>query len=209
MTKYNLAFTSPINPPHAHPSLSHMQVWRGLIRKCRRPQDFLAVLADCRILYEDANGMKRVMLFHPGMGPPSNQATETLTFHGQTTVRSNTAAKSRSRFTLVYVCFMPPDRYSAYRSGKSYDSNYLTREGRPRTLLDLHLRRRIFGYCRRDTSSGREETITRKRTGSSCPGNYRADSRMGAHGPAMTQWLRAEDRDAVISIDTHARILAF
>lgn len=58
------------------------------MRKCRRPQDFLAVLAGCQILHEDAHGMKRVMLFKPGMGPPSNQATEVLTFHGQTTVRT-------------------------------------------------------------------------------------------------------------------------
>lgn len=58
------------------------------MRKCRRPQDFLAVLEDCRILREDANGMKRILQFKPGMGPPSNKATEVLTFHSQTTVSS-------------------------------------------------------------------------------------------------------------------------
>ncbi|KZP14485.1 hypothetical protein FIBSPDRAFT_796597 [Athelia psychrophila] len=84
--KYSLVYTSPINSPRAYPPLSHAQVWKGLMRKCRRPQDFLAVLAGCQILHEDAHGMKRVMLFKPGMGPPSNQATELLTFHGQTTI---------------------------------------------------------------------------------------------------------------------------
>ncbi|KAF7973880.1 hypothetical protein HWV62_28110 [Athelia sp. TMB] len=85
--KFNLAFTSPINPPHAYPPLSQTQVWNGLLRKCRRPQDFIDVMADCHILHEDANGMKRLMMFKPGTGPPSNRATEMLTYHPQTTVR--------------------------------------------------------------------------------------------------------------------------
>lgn len=86
--KYNMAFTSPINPPNVYPLLSQSQVWNGLMRKCRRPQDFIDVMSDCNIIQEDAAGMKRIVLFKPGMGPPSNRATEILTFHGQTAVRT-------------------------------------------------------------------------------------------------------------------------
>lgn len=84
--KYNLTFTSPINPPFVRPALSQMQVWEGLLRKCRRPQDFLDILDDCHIINEDDGGMKRIMYFKPGMGPPSNQTTEVLTFHDQKSV---------------------------------------------------------------------------------------------------------------------------
>jgi len=40
-------------------------------------------MADCEVLEESDIGMKRVVRFKPGMG---EQATEILTYHGQTTI---------------------------------------------------------------------------------------------------------------------------
>lgn len=85
--KFNIAYTFPINPPSASPVLSHAQVWAGLVKKCRKPQDFVTAISDCEVLEEDDNGLKRVVTFKSGMGPPAGKSTEIITFHGQTTVR--------------------------------------------------------------------------------------------------------------------------
>src|ERR1700676_2458279 len=86
--KFNTAYTAAINPPSASPILSQLQFWDGLIEKCRRPEDSLPVIANCEILEESDNGMKRIVTFRPGMGPPGGKATEIITFHGKTTVRN-------------------------------------------------------------------------------------------------------------------------
>jgi len=83
--KFNHATTVPINPPSALPVLTHSQVWQGLVKKCRKPQDFIPAMSDCEILEESDKGLKRVVTFKPGMGPPSGKATEIITYHGQTT----------------------------------------------------------------------------------------------------------------------------
>lgn len=84
--KFNLAFTAPINPPSASPALSQGQVWAGLIRKCRKPQEIVPLFSNCEVLEESAEGLKRVVTFKPGMGPPSGKVTEIITYQGQTTV---------------------------------------------------------------------------------------------------------------------------
>lgn len=85
--KYNHAYTAPTNPPSASPVLTHEQVWKGLVKKCRRPQDFVAAMSNCEILEESEGGLKRVVTFKPGMGPPAGKVMEIITYHGNTTVR--------------------------------------------------------------------------------------------------------------------------
>ena len=85
--KFNLAFTSPINPTSVSPILTHEQVWAGLVRKCRKPQDMISVLSDCEVLEENENGLTRIVTFEPGMGPPAGKEKEVITYYGQTTVR--------------------------------------------------------------------------------------------------------------------------
>lgn len=84
--KFNLAFTAPINSPIAFPVLSRSQFWEGLIEKCRCPQNFLSAIANCEILDESETGMKRIITFRDGLGPPGGKVTEILTFHGHTTI---------------------------------------------------------------------------------------------------------------------------
>jgi hypothetical protein len=43
-------------------------------------------MSDSEILEEDDHGLKRVVTFKPGMGPPAGKATEVITYQGQTTV---------------------------------------------------------------------------------------------------------------------------
>jgi hypothetical protein len=43
-------------------------------------------IADCEVSEESDVGMKRIMKFKPGMGPPGGIVTEILTFHGESTV---------------------------------------------------------------------------------------------------------------------------
>ncbi|KAI0169168.1 DUF1857-domain-containing protein [Hypoxylon sp. FL1284] len=54
MVTFNLAYTAPINPAGATPALDVPQVWAGLERKTRRPQDFVPAIEGCRILSETA-----------------------------------------------------------------------------------------------------------------------------------------------------------
>jgi len=81
--KLDLAYTAPINPPGVSPVLSRSQVWKGLMEKCYRPQNFSPQISSCEILEESGSGMKRVVTFNCEMG---SKATEILTYHGQTTV---------------------------------------------------------------------------------------------------------------------------
>jgi hypothetical protein len=53
-------------------------------------------MADCEVLEESDIGMRRVVRFKPGMG---EQATEILTYHGQTTVCVIPPCLRRQRFT--------------------------------------------------------------------------------------------------------------
>lgn len=85
--KFNLAFTAPINPTSVTPILSHAQVWAGLVRKCRKPQDMVPVFSDCEVLEENESGLTRIVTFKPGMGPPAGKEKEVITYQGQTTVR--------------------------------------------------------------------------------------------------------------------------
>ena len=77
------AYTAPINPPSASPILTSSQVWQALVEKCHKPQKFVLPIADCEVLEESDVGLKRVVTFKPGMGPPAGKVTEVITYHGQ------------------------------------------------------------------------------------------------------------------------------
>ncbi|KAI2614898.1 DUF1857-domain-containing protein [Hypoxylon sp. NC1633] len=53
MVNLNLAYTAPINPAGAEPSLTLSQVWAGLERKVRRAQDFVPIIEECNVLSEE------------------------------------------------------------------------------------------------------------------------------------------------------------
>jgi hypothetical protein len=87
--KLDLAYTAPINPPGVSPVLSRSQwqVWKGLMEKCYRPQNFSPHISGCEILEESGSGMKRVITFNSRFNcEMGSKATEILTYHGQTTV---------------------------------------------------------------------------------------------------------------------------
>lgn len=122
--KFNLAFTAPINPPSASPVLSHAQVWAGLVKKIQKPQDFVPLISDCEILEEYDGGLKRVVTFKPGMGPPSGKTTEIITYHGQTTVRNFRTAASNS---LLWLKLRPTGRFSHDRRWKLHHEYDISR----------------------------------------------------------------------------------
>src|SRR5204863_2241400 len=47
--------------------LTHSQVWAGLKRKARRPQDFVAVIDTCEILFETDDAITCTVTFKPGV----------------------------------------------------------------------------------------------------------------------------------------------
>lgn len=67
MVSIHLAVTLPINPPGATPILTRSQVWAGLTRKARRPQDFVAVVDTCEILFETGDSITCTVTFKPGV----------------------------------------------------------------------------------------------------------------------------------------------
>ncbi|KDQ10482.1 hypothetical protein BOTBODRAFT_115704 [Botryobasidium botryosum FD-172 SS1] len=83
--KFNCATTVPVNPPSASPVLTHAQVWKGFVKKCRSPEEFVPAIFESEILEEHDSGLTRRVTFKPGMGPPAGKATEIITYHGQTT----------------------------------------------------------------------------------------------------------------------------
>ncbi|KAI1251561.1 hypothetical protein MGN70_006129 [Eutypa lata] len=52
MVTINIAYTAPINPAGAVPTLTQSQVWAGLRRKVRRAQEFVPVIVACEVLQE-------------------------------------------------------------------------------------------------------------------------------------------------------------
>lgn len=52
MVTINLAYTAPINPAGATPTLTPPQVWAGLQRKVRAAQEFVPLISACTVLSE-------------------------------------------------------------------------------------------------------------------------------------------------------------
>ncbi len=80
MVIVKLARTEPINPPSAEPPLTIDQVFKGLVRKCYKPQEFVPLMEGCDILNEQKNGLTRMLTFKQGWGPPSEKAEEFITW---------------------------------------------------------------------------------------------------------------------------------
>lgn len=99
--KVNYAYTCPINSPFVSPTLTQSQIWQGLVEKCRKPQDFVPDIADCEVIEESHDGLKRIVTFKPGMGLPAGKVTEVVTYHGQTTVRVAPTSLAHSHTTLT------------------------------------------------------------------------------------------------------------
>ncbi|KAH7008555.1 hypothetical protein EDB80DRAFT_840907 [Ilyonectria destructans] len=55
MVVLNLAYTAPVNPLGAAPTLTQDQVWAGLKLKALRPQEFVPAIATCEIVSEEAH----------------------------------------------------------------------------------------------------------------------------------------------------------
>ncbi|GKU08365.1 hypothetical protein FLAG1_11178 [Fusarium langsethiae] len=53
MVVINLAYSAPINPSDASPVLTEAQVWKGLQRKVRKAQEFVAPILNCEVLNEE------------------------------------------------------------------------------------------------------------------------------------------------------------
>ncbi|KAM0806768.1 hypothetical protein AB5N19_07105 [Seiridium cardinale] len=53
MVTINIAYTAPINPAGAGPTLSQPQIWAGLERKVRRAQDFVPIIVACDVISEE------------------------------------------------------------------------------------------------------------------------------------------------------------
>ena len=48
--------------------------------KCHKPQLFVAEMSDCKVLETHENGLKRIVTFKEGMGPPAGKAEEEIRY---------------------------------------------------------------------------------------------------------------------------------
>ncbi|PKS04987.1 hypothetical protein jhhlp_008353 [Lomentospora prolificans] len=67
MVTIRLAQSALINPFGARPILSAEQAWAALVRKARRPQDFVPVVSSCEIITETDTKIEAVVNFKPGV----------------------------------------------------------------------------------------------------------------------------------------------
>ncbi|KAF1960211.1 DUF1857-domain-containing protein [Byssothecium circinans] len=61
-----VAYTSPINPPSASPTLNRAQIWKGLQRKVYFAQEFVSVIESCEVIKDEAGVVERVVRFKEG-----------------------------------------------------------------------------------------------------------------------------------------------
>lgn len=52
----NVAFTAPVNPSSASPTISSTQLWKGLQRKIRHAEEFVKPITSCTVLKDDTDG---------------------------------------------------------------------------------------------------------------------------------------------------------
>jgi hypothetical protein len=76
MVNIHLAYTEPVNPAGASPTLTRDQIWRGLQRKIRRAQDFIAVVEGCDIVSDAPEEVVRVAHFKAFAGKPPGSMKE-------------------------------------------------------------------------------------------------------------------------------------
>jgi hypothetical protein len=63
MVAIYVAYTHPINPAGASPVLTRAQIWKSLQGKIRRPQDFIPVISECKVLEDNGNVVVREVHF--------------------------------------------------------------------------------------------------------------------------------------------------
>lgn len=84
-----IASTHPINPsPKTQHTLTVPEIWKGLVLKCHKPQLFVAEMSDCEILSESPTGLRRIVTFKEGKGPPAGRAPEDITYFEPLKVRA-------------------------------------------------------------------------------------------------------------------------
>ncbi|KAJ9642489.1 hypothetical protein H2201_008352 [Coniosporium apollinis] len=77
MVSFHLAYTAPINPSDASPTLTVPQVWAGMERKAKNAHEFVPAITECVVEKEEVNEkghvvVTRVVKFKEGMGPPGD-----------------------------------------------------------------------------------------------------------------------------------------
>ncbi|KAH0566053.1 hypothetical protein GP486_000546 [Trichoglossum hirsutum] len=77
---FSIACTVSINSPSANPTLTKDEVWSGLMKKARRPQDYVPVINHCELLSEDENGLLRDVDIQPGKFMPGGLTREKVTW---------------------------------------------------------------------------------------------------------------------------------
>ncbi|KAF2100616.1 DUF1857-domain-containing protein [Rhizodiscina lignyota] len=78
VTRINLAYTGPVNPPGAKPVLSLQQVWQGLERKVRYAQEFVPVIESCKVTREEGVEVDRYVIFKPQDGAEHGKEGESV-----------------------------------------------------------------------------------------------------------------------------------
>ncbi|KAI9766893.1 MAG: hypothetical protein M1840_006190 [Geoglossum simile] len=73
---FSYAHTVPINPANSTPRLSKHDVWTALLDKARRPQDYIPIIASCKVTSQRAGGLTRNVIFHAGSFMPAEVALE-------------------------------------------------------------------------------------------------------------------------------------
>lgn len=56
----SFAATRIVNPPGASPTLTRDQVWKGLLRKIREPQEFVKAISSCRIEVDEPGKVRQL-----------------------------------------------------------------------------------------------------------------------------------------------------
>ncbi|KAI9863404.1 MAG: hypothetical protein M1813_003846 [Trichoglossum hirsutum] len=77
---FRIAYTVSVNSASASPTLTKDEVWRGLMGKARRPQDYVPVINHCEVLSENENGLIRNADIQPGKFMPGGPTKEEVTW---------------------------------------------------------------------------------------------------------------------------------
>lgn len=81
MVTINLALTVPLNPPGYKPLITKAQAWSALVRKARRPQDFVPVVSSCTVIFETPTEISAEVHFYPGTVSHAAVIKEVCTLH--------------------------------------------------------------------------------------------------------------------------------
>nr|XP_023873299.1 uncharacterized protein LOC111985883 [Quercus suber]POE84783.1 hypothetical protein CFP56_79001 [Quercus suber] len=76
MVNIYCAYTEKINPPGATPVLTKDQVWTGLQKKIRTPQDFLPMIVGTDVVSESETEVVRIAHFKGEDGKPGREMKE-------------------------------------------------------------------------------------------------------------------------------------